>query len=58
MKGYDYALIAGMICTTSAAFWFQQRYYKLVDDLVVAFVDTEDRYHELLSAALDKIEDK
>lgn len=57
MKGIDYALIAGMICTTAVALWYQVRYYKLVDDLVVAFVDTEDRYHELLSAALEKIKE-
>lgn len=36
VKGYDYALIAGMAATTATAFWYQVRYYKLVDDLISA----------------------
>lgn len=42
MKGYDYALIAGFVCTTAVALWYQVRYYKLVDELIAALTNTEE----------------
>lgn len=40
---YICVLIAGMVATSSAALWYQVRYYKLVDDLIDALTDTEEK---------------
>jgi hypothetical protein len=30
---YDWVLLSGVIATTTTAWWYQIRYYRLVDDL-------------------------
>lgn len=40
---YIWVLIAGMVATSSVALWYQVRYYKLVDDLIDALTDTEEK---------------
>lgn len=40
---YIWVLIAGMVATSSVALWYQVRYYKLVDDLIDALTETEEK---------------
>lgn len=42
MRAYDWTLIAGFAATSALAWWYQVRYYKLVDDLIDALSRTEE----------------
>lgn len=43
MTAHMWALVAGMVATSSVAMWYQVRYYKLVDDLIDALTETEEK---------------
>lgn len=39
---YDWVVVAGFVASTATAYWYQVRYYKLVDDLIDALSPKDD----------------